>query len=163
MSFNFSTKMRYKFCSFCTTRTEQNEAKKLFVLKKAKFSVLIPLTTHLKWILNKNVQKLLRYLTIFYRKYWEFTVLYSILEFLTECRSNNQYWTIFFVKYWSISFVLTTRNFDLVNHHQFHTIVCKFNFYLSKFDFQFKTANFEYHSYLLVISLLFIIICGYPQ
>jgi hypothetical protein len=37
--------------------TEQSEAEKLFVLKKALLSVLILLTTHFEMILNENVQQ----------------------------------------------------------------------------------------------------------
>ncbi len=74
---------------------------------------------------------------MFYRKYWEFPVLYSIQQLLM------------FTQFCSISFTLPMRNFSFINLHKFQTPIQKFDFGLVKFKLESETANIQYHSYLL--------------
>ncbi len=58
VSFKILTKFVTKFWSFCMNDSEQNKAKRHFMLKKALILVLTLTATHFEWILEKCADNL---------------------------------------------------------------------------------------------------------
>ncbi len=100
-------KILHKFWSFCLSDSEQNEAKKNVMLKKAVFSVLNLPTTSFKWKCTDTLAELDNILQKVVTNYCSIKILHLLID--------GQYRTKNIVKFCSISLISLISNIGFIS------------------------------------------------